>query len=100
MRVNRITGNPEPRVSIIIPYYNQPDFLAETVLSAKQQTYSNVEIIVVDDGSVVPADSIVQRGSGVFILRTRNRGVSAARNFGFKKSSGDYLIFLDHDDRL
>ena len=100
MRMEEITGNPEPRVSIIIPYYNQPDFLAETVLSAKQQTYCNVEIIVVDDGSVVPANSILQQVSDVLILRTENRGVSAARNFGFKRSSGDYLIFLDHDDRL
>lgn len=100
MRMKGMMGNPDPRVSIIIPYYNQPDFLAEAVFSAKQQTYSNVEIIVVDDGSVVPADSILQQVSGVLILRTENRGVSAARNFGFKRGSGDYLVFLDHDDRL
>jgi glycosyltransferase involved in cell wall biosynthesis len=99
-RMKGITGNSEPRVSIIIPYYNQPDFLAETVLSAKQQTYSDVEIIVVDDGSAVPADSILQQVSDVLVFRTENRGVSAARNFGFKRSSGDYVIFLDHDDRL
>jgi glycosyltransferase involved in cell wall biosynthesis len=90
----------EHRVSVIIPYYNQPAFLAEAVASAEQQTYPNVEIIVVDDGSVVPADSILSNTSGILILRTENRGVSAARNLGFQRCSGDYLIFLDSDDRL
>jgi glycosyltransferase involved in cell wall biosynthesis len=90
----------EERVSVIIPYYNQPVFIAEAVWSAKRQTYSNVEIIVVDDGSAVRADSILPQENDVLILRTENRGVSAARNLGFQKSSGDYLIFLDSDDRL
>jgi glycosyltransferase involved in cell wall biosynthesis len=95
-----ISGNVEARVSIIIPYYNQPAFLAEAVSSAKKQTYGNVEIIVVDDGSVVPAGSIIEQANNVAIWRTENRGVSAARNLGFAKSSGKYLIFLDSDDRL
>jgi glycosyltransferase involved in cell wall biosynthesis len=98
-----MTGAPlgtGPRVSIIIPYYNQPAFLAEAVLSAKQQTYPSVEIIIVDDGSTVPARSILAHVSDVLILRTENRGVAAARNLGFHHSSGDYLIFLDSDDRL
>jgi glycosyltransferase involved in cell wall biosynthesis len=90
----------EPLVSIIIPYYNQPAFLAGAVLSAKQQTYPNAEIIVVDDGSAIPADSLLQQVSDILILRTGNRGVAAARNLGFQRSSGDFLIFLDSDDRL
>jgi glycosyltransferase involved in cell wall biosynthesis len=94
----------EPRVSIVIPYYNpyydQPEFLAEAVSSAKHQTYPHVEIIVVDDGSTTSADSALRQVSDVLIVRTENRGVSAARNLGFQKSSGDFLIFLDHDDRL
>ncbi len=90
----------KPLVSIIIPFYNQPKFLAEAVLSAKEQNYPNVEIIVVDDGSLVPADSLLERTEEVTILRTENRGVSAARNLGFSKSSGEFLIFLDSDDRL
>jgi glycosyltransferase involved in cell wall biosynthesis len=95
-----IPVKPAPLVSIIIPYYNQPAFVAEAVLSAKQQTYPNVETIVVDDGSAIPADAILQEVSDVLILRTGNGGVAAARNFGFQRSSGDYLIFLDSDDRL
>jgi glycosyltransferase involved in cell wall biosynthesis len=90
----------EHRVSVIIPYYNQPAYLAETVSSVEEQTYPNIEIIVVDDGSAVPADSILPQGSGIQIIRTENRGVSAARNLGFQRCSGDYLIFLDSDDRL
>jgi glycosyltransferase involved in cell wall biosynthesis len=90
----------QPLVSIIIPYFNHPDYLAEAVGSARQQTYSNLEIIVVDDGSVVPADSLLKSFTEVVILRTENRGVSSARNIGFQKSSGEYLIFLDADDRL
>jgi O-antigen/teichoic acid export membrane protein/glycosyltransferase involved in cell wall biosynthesis len=90
----------KPLVSIIIPYYNQPQFVKEAVLSAKEQNYPSVEIIIVDDGSAVPADSLLERGAGITILRTENRGVSAARNLGFSKSSGEFLIFLDSDDRL
>jgi O-antigen/teichoic acid export membrane protein/glycosyltransferase involved in cell wall biosynthesis len=90
----------KPLVSVIIPYYNQPAFVAEAVLSAKRQTYPNVEIIVVDDGSIIPADTLLERGGEVTILRTENHGVSAARNLGFRKSSGEFLVFLDSDDRL
>jgi glycosyltransferase involved in cell wall biosynthesis len=90
----------EHRVSVIIPYYNQPAFLAEAVSSVERQTYSNVEIIVVDDGSAVPAESVLSQPSNILILRTENRGVSAARNLGFERCSGDFLIFLDSDDRL
>jgi O-antigen/teichoic acid export membrane protein/glycosyltransferase involved in cell wall biosynthesis len=90
----------KPLVSIIIPYYNQPKFVAEAVLSAKNQDYPSVEIIVVDDGSTIPLDTLLEREPGISILRTENRGVSAARNLGFSKSSGEFLIFLDSDDRL
>src|SRR5271155_2938003 len=82
------------RVSVIVPYYNQPAYLAEAVSSIEQQTYPNIEIIVVDDGSPVPAASILSQGTGIQVIRTKNRGVSAARNFGFERCSGDYLIFL------
>ena len=94
------SGQFYPLVSIIIPYYKQEAFLAETVRSAQQQTYPNVEIIVVDDGSPVSANSILPKNSEVRVIRTENRGCPAARNFGFKQSSGEYLVFLDSDDRL
>lgn len=90
----------QPLVSIIIPYFNHSAYLAGTVESAKQQTYPNLEIIVVDDGSVVPADSLLEAFTEVVLIRTENRGVSSARNIGFQNCSGEYLIFLDADDRL
>jgi glycosyltransferase involved in cell wall biosynthesis len=97
------TGIPirsEPLVSIIIPYYNQQAFIADAAWSAKRQTYPNIEIVVVDDGSPVPAEPHLRQINGIHLLRTENHGVSAARNLGFQKSSGEYLIFLDSDDVL
>jgi glycosyltransferase involved in cell wall biosynthesis len=87
-------------VSIIIPYYNQQLFIAETVSSAKRQTYQNTEIIVVDDGSPVAAAPYLRGIDGIQLFRTENQGCPATRNFGFARSSGDYLIFLDGDDVL
>jgi len=92
-------GDP-PLVSVIIPYFNHPAYLSATVESARQQTYPNLEIIVVDDGSTLPATSILGDHADILVIRTVNGGVSAARNIGFQNSSGDYLIFLDADDLL
>jgi glycosyltransferase involved in cell wall biosynthesis len=89
-----------PLVSIIIPYYMHEGFIAEAVLSAKRQTYPNVEIIVVDDGSPEPAAPALNNISGIKIVRTENLGCPGARNVGFNHSSGEYLIFLDGDDVL
>lgn len=90
----------DPLVSVIVPFYKQEAFIAETIKSVQQQTYPNIEIIVVDDGSPVPASAVLSGCSGVVVLRTENRGCPAARNYGFKHSSGEYLVFLDSDDRL
>jgi len=92
--------SPYPLVSVIVAYYKQENFVAETLRSIQQQTYPNIEIIVVDDGSPVPASAVLPESSNVRILRTENRGCPAARNFGFHQSSGDFLVFLDSDDRL
>jgi glycosyltransferase involved in cell wall biosynthesis len=87
-------------VSVIIPYYNQPGFLREAVQSARSQTHPNIEVIVVDDGSLVSAASVLQDMSDVQVLQTDNQGVSAARNLGLKRSSGEFILFLDQDDCL
>jgi len=89
-----------PLVSVIIAYYRQERFIAETVRSVKQQTYPNFEIIVVDDGSPLPARCVLPESNDVLLLRTENRGCPAARNHGFRQSSGEYLVFLDSDDLL
>jgi glycosyltransferase involved in cell wall biosynthesis len=90
----------EAGVAIVIAYYNQPLFIREAVQSARQQTHPNVEIIVVDDGSAVPVESILPKYDNLSVIRTKNNGVSAARNLGFSRSSAEFVIFLDQDDRL
>jgi len=89
-----------PLVSIILSYYNETRFIAEAVESAKSQTYKNIEVIVVDDGSTEQAHQHLLTIPGIKIIRQANGGVSSARNRGFSESRGDFIIFLDHDDRL
>lgn len=92
------TPETAPIVSVIIPYFKQEVYLREAVVSAKNLSYPNVEVIVVDDGSPVAATAVLDGVEGVKIIHTENRGVSAARNLGAGTSSGEYLIFLDSDD--
>ncbi len=87
-------------VSIVIPCYNQGRYVHDAVASAVAQSHRTVEVIVVDDGSTEDIRSIVEACPGVTYVRQENHGVSAARNAGFRRSRGDYLVFLDSDDRL
>jgi hypothetical protein len=87
-------------VSLVIPAYNKGRFLAEAIDSVLAQSYSNFEIIVVDDGSTDETKEVAGRYSSVNYFFQQNRGVSAARNAGLKQSKGSYVVFLDADDRL
>jgi glycosyltransferase involved in cell wall biosynthesis len=89
-----------PVVSVIIPYFKAEAYIEETVRSVEEQNYPAIEIIVVDDGSPVPARAVLGERENLLILRTKNQERSAARNFGFERSSGEYIIFLDADDKL
>jgi len=89
-----------PGVSVIIPTYNYGHFLAESIESALSQTYPNVEVIVVDDGSTDDTHQVVKK----FLPRVRylhqpNRGVSAARNAGLQVATHPFVSFLDADDK-
>jgi len=96
-----MTGVSEaPLVSIIIPCYNQAHFLPEAIESALAQTYQKTEIVAVDDGSGDNPMEVVARYPGVKYLRQENQGLAGARNTGFRASSGEYVLFLDADDRL
>ncbi|MBC7887150.1 MAG: glycosyltransferase family 2 protein [Ferruginibacter sp.] len=92
-----------PKVSIIIPCYNQGAFLEEAIDSVLAQTYRDFEIIVVNDGSgdehTLAVLNALQKPNTV-ILHTVNRGVSAARNYGIAHSSGEFILPLDADDRI
>ena len=90
-----------PQVSVIVPTYNQAPFVAATVESALAQTYPNVEIIVVNDGSTDDTQSVLAAYSGrIHYVYQENKGLSGARNTGFLASHGDYLLFLDSDDLI
>jgi glycosyltransferase involved in cell wall biosynthesis len=88
-----------PLVSIIIPCYNGEQFIREAIDSALAQTYPHTEIIVIDDGSVDCSKEIILRYP-VRYFYSHRKGVSAARNRGIQESLGEYIIFLDADDRL
>lgn len=90
-------------VSVIIPAFNAGDFIQETIASVLNQTYSNIEIIVVDDGSSDLTPLLVDELSAstqvpIRLIQQPNRGVSAARNQGASAARGKYFSFLDADD--
>jgi glycosyltransferase involved in cell wall biosynthesis len=86
-------------VSIIITAYNDARFLAEAIRSAKSQGQP-VEVIVVDDGSRDNPQSIVSQFDNIKFVRQRNQGLSSARNTGLNVATGEFIVFLDADDRL
>jgi len=87
-----------PLVSVVIPCYNQARFLRAAVTSATARL-ARVQIIVVDDGSTDDTASLA-RGLDVTLVRQRNRGLAGARNRGLQAATGEFVIFLDADDRL
>jgi glycosyltransferase involved in cell wall biosynthesis len=87
-------------ISVVIPCYKQAHFLPEAIESVLAQTYPAVEAIVVDDGSPDDTRQIASRYPAVRYLRQHNQGRAEARNAGFRACGGEYLIFLDADDRL
>ena len=93
-----------PRVSIIIPCYNQAGYLPEALDSVMAQTYPDWECIIVNDGSTDLTEDValewVSKDPRFLYFRKENGGVSEARNFGIKKSCGEYLLPLDADDRI
>jgi len=87
------------KVSVVIPLYNARGVIRETLESALGQTFQDLEVIVIDDGSTDGSDEIVRRFDGrVRYCRQENAGVAAARNRGIGASSGEYLALMDHDD--
>ncbi len=93
-------ANSATLVSIIIPCYRQAGYLDEAIRSVLAQTYRHFEIIVVDDGSPDHTSKVTARYAGLRYIRQRHLGVPTARNAGLDASAGDYIVFLDADDRL
>lgn len=92
------------KVSIIIPVYNGEKFISYCVKSAQQQTYRNIEIIIVDDGSTDNSanlcDEFAKADKNITIIHKKNEGLSAARNDGMAIAKGKYITFLDSDDYM
>ena len=86
------------KISIIIPTYNRPEYLRQTINSALSQIYKDKEIIIVDDGSEMNLSGIV-KGLPVKYYRKENGGVSTAMNFGIEKATGEIITTI-HDDDL
>lgn len=88
-----------PKVSVIVPVYNQEKYIEECVQSVLGQSYKDFELVVVDDGSTDKTPEILKKfGSKFRYIRQKNKGASAALNAGIKASKGDFLAWLSSDD--
>lgn len=91
------------KVSVVIPIYNSENYLESCILSVLNQSYSNVELILVNDGSTDNSLEICkkyEKPSKVILVDKINNGVSSARNSGINNASGDFIVFVDSDDYL
>ncbi|MBK8176661.1 MAG: glycosyltransferase [Rhodospirillales bacterium] len=100
-------GAPKPRVSICLVHYERPHFLQQAFESILAQTYPNIELVVIDDGSQQPRTLEYLReiekgewGIPVKVVRQHNKYLGAARNTGVRNASGEYLLFVDDDNLL
>jgi len=91
-----------PLISVIIPLYNKEPIIERTVRSVLEQSYKNVEVIVIDDGSTDNSVAVVKRikNNVIKILEQENGGPGKARNTGVSHAKGDWILFLDADDEL
>lgn len=89
-------------ISVIIPLYNSEPYLSETIQSVLQQSYTNIEVIVVDDWSTDGSFELAKTYASdtVKVIKNKGKGACAARNYGFDVSTGDYIQYLDADDLL
>ncbi|MRN07390.1 glycosyltransferase family 2 protein [Lactobacillus sp. 0.1XD8-4] len=92
------------KISVIVPVYNDEKYLKQCVESVLTQSYSNLEVILVDDGSTdnTPAicEDFREQDDRVRVIHKQNEGVGASRNTGIAMATGDYILFIDHDDWL
>lgn len=89
-------------ISVIVPVYNSERYLHRCINSILSQSYKNIEIIIVDDGSTdkssIICDDYAKQDGRIKVFHQENQGVAAARQHGLELSSGDYIIHCDSDD--
>ena len=90
------------KVSVILPIYNVEKYLKNSIRSVQNQTYENLEIILVDDGSTDNSgnicDEIEKTDERIKVIHKQNGGLAAARNTGCQEATGTYLMYIDSDD--
>ena len=96
----RVPPAEKERVTVVIPCFRQAHFLPEAIESVLAQDHGGLEVVVVDDGSPDNVGEVASRYPGVRCLRRPNGGLAAARNSGLEEASGEFVLFLDADDRL
>jgi len=102
---NKKWNSTAPMFSVIIPFYNRADTIDDTISSLKAQTYTNFEVIIVDDGStdqeaLDKLTALDTDGLNIKLIHQRNQGPAAARNTGIQKAKGKYILCLDSDDMI
>lgn len=89
----------QPLVSVVIPFYSGKDWLFEAIKSVLNQTYKNIEVLVINDGSSENIDDIINKFKPrIRVIKKTNGGPASARNLGIKIAKGKYIAFLDSDD--
>lgn len=104
MKLKNKESKTTPKISVIIPMYNTSKYLQNCLYSVVNQTYKNLEIILVNDGSTDNSKTIVkkyaEKDPRIKIINQKNQGLSVARNTGIEKSTGTYITFVDSDDEI
>ena len=94
--------NTSPKISIILPHYNNENFVEDAIKSVKQQTYKNWELLIIDGNSSLKSKKIISRFKNNKKIKITwvksNNGAGFNRNLGIKKSKSDYVAFIDSDD--
>ena len=92
------------KISVIIPVYNIEKYVKKCILSVVNQTYSNLEILLVDDGSTdlsgIICDNMSELDDRIKVIHKKNGGLSDARNVGMENATGEYISFIDGDDYI
>ena len=92
--------NTDKKVSVIIPNYNYAQYVSQAINSVLNQTYSNIEIVVVNNGSTDNSLDILKGfGDRICLVNQKNLGQSGARKSGLARATGDFIAFLDADDK-
>lgn len=92
-----------PLISIVVPFYERSSFLEDVVSSVRTQTFQQWELMIVDDGSTEPLEEMIKpflADNRIKYFRQANGGVSSARNAGVDRAGGEYIFFLDSDDKI